>query len=152
MELSRLDYVTTAVRMPCKVSQLSQVWNATTGTLCWTFITYSYNMYCSYFFIRSIFTIMCDSLNNLLCSFPITLMDCEVCNVRSELWTVKSELRTMKYELWSVKYEAWCVKYDVWTVKYEVWSLNFELWSLNFKLWSLNYEVWTVKSELWTVK
>ena len=34
--------------------------------------TTSYNMYCSYFFIRSILNIMCDSLNTLCCSFLIT--------------------------------------------------------------------------------
>ena len=34
--------------------------------------TTSYNMYCPYFFIRSILNIMCDSLNTLCCSFLIT--------------------------------------------------------------------------------
>ena len=52
-----------------KMYLMSYVWNATTGTLNIYKHTTSYNMYCSYFFIRSILSIMCDSLNTLCCSF-----------------------------------------------------------------------------------
>ena len=43
--------------------------------------TTSYNMYCSYFFIRSILNIMRDSLNTLCCGFLITRSGFVICAV-----------------------------------------------------------------------
>ena len=48
--------------------------------------TTSYNMYCPYFFIRSILNIMCDSLNTLCCSFLITRSVFVVMRCRSYKW------------------------------------------------------------------
>ena len=48
--------------------------------------TTSYNMYCPYFFIRSILNIMCDSLNTLCCSFLITRSVFVIMRCRSYKW------------------------------------------------------------------
>ena len=48
--------------------------------------TTSYNMYCSYFFIRSILNLMCDSLNTLCCSFLITRSGFVIMRCRSYKW------------------------------------------------------------------
>ena len=48
--------------------------------------TTSYNMYCPYFFIRSILNIMCDSLNTLCCSFLITRSVFVIMRCRSYRW------------------------------------------------------------------
>ena len=48
--------------------------------------TTSYNMYCSYFFIRSILNIMCDSLNTLHCRFLITRSGFVIMRCRSYKW------------------------------------------------------------------
>ena len=48
--------------------------------------TTSYNMYCSYFFIRSIPNIMCDSLNTLCCSFLITRGGFVIMRCKSYKW------------------------------------------------------------------
>ena len=48
--------------------------------------TTSYNTYCSYFFIRSILNIMCDSLNTLCCSFLITRSGFVIMRCRSYKW------------------------------------------------------------------
>ena len=48
--------------------------------------TTSYNRYCSYFFIWSIFNIMCDSLNILRCSFLITRSVFVIMRCRSYKW------------------------------------------------------------------
>ena len=45
-----------------------------------------YNMYCSYFFIRSILNIMYDSLNTLCCSFLITRSGFVTMRCRSYKW------------------------------------------------------------------
>ena len=48
--------------------------------------TTSYNIYCPYFFIRSILNIMCDSLNTLCCSFLITRSGFVIMRCRSCKW------------------------------------------------------------------
>ena len=48
--------------------------------------TTSYNMYCSYFLIRSILNIMCGSLNTLCCSFLITRSEFVIIRCRSYKW------------------------------------------------------------------
>ena len=48
--------------------------------------TASYNMYCSYFFIRSILNIMSDCLNTLRCSFLITRSGFVIMRCRSYKW------------------------------------------------------------------
>ena len=48
--------------------------------------TNSYNMYCPYFFIRSILNIMCDSLNTLCCSLLITRSVFVIMRCRSYKW------------------------------------------------------------------
>ena len=48
--------------------------------------TTSYNMYCSYFFIRSVLYIMCDSLNTLRCRFLITRSGFVIMRCRSYKW------------------------------------------------------------------
>ena len=48
--------------------------------------TTSYNIYCPYFFIRSILNIICDSLNTLCCSFLITRSGFVIMRCRSCKW------------------------------------------------------------------
>ena len=48
--------------------------------------TTSYNIYCPYFFIRSILNIICDSLNTLCCSFLITRSGFVIMRCRSYTW------------------------------------------------------------------
>ena len=75
--------------------------------------TISYNMYCSYFFIRSILNIMWDSLNLSRCSFLITRSGFVIMRCRSYKWCSSLIITCCAFINWRATFYIMYSRYNI---------------------------------------